>query len=73
MDGQRLATRHRNIAVSDSSRSVGETLWGDALFGGALAAGVSVGVIEGPDEGSSIPGARADLLVLDHESPLLAG
>jgi formimidoylglutamate deiminase len=30
-------------------------------------------VIEGPDEGSSIPGARADLLVLDHESPLLAG
>jgi formimidoylglutamate deiminase len=71
--GQRLATRHRNIAVSDSTRSVGETLWGDALFGGALAAGVSVGVIEGPDEGSSIPGARADLLVLDHESPLLAG
>jgi formimidoylglutamate deiminase len=71
--GQRLATRHRNIAVSNSSRSVGETLWGDALFGGALAAGVSVGLIEGPDERSSIPGARADLLVLDHESPLLGG
>src|SRR5690348_1390592 len=33
--GQRLVTRRRNIAASDSSDSVGETLWGDALFGGA--------------------------------------
>src|SRR4029078_12959436 len=27
--GQRLSTRHRNIAVSESSNSVGETLWGE--------------------------------------------
>jgi formimidoylglutamate deiminase len=70
--GQRLATRHRNIAVSDSSNSVGETLWGDALFGGALASGVPIGVLEGCDPDESIPGARADLLVLDHDSPILA-
>jgi formimidoylglutamate deiminase len=71
--GQRLATRHRNIAVSDSSRSVGETLWGDALFGGALASGAAIGALEGRDAGGSAPGERADLLVLDHNSPLLAG
>jgi formimidoylglutamate deiminase len=71
--GQRLATRHRNIAVSESSNSVGETLWGDALFGGALASGVPVGVIDGGDPGATIPGARADLLVLDHDSPSFAG
>ena len=63
--GQRLSTRHRNIAVSDSSDSVGENLWGDALFGGAQASGSDVGAID--------EGLRADLLVLDHESPLLAG
>jgi formimidoylglutamate deiminase len=63
--GQRLATRHRNIAVSESSNSVGETLWGDALFGGAQAAGVDIGTIESG-------AARADLLVLDHDAPLLA-
>jgi formimidoylglutamate deiminase len=63
--GQRLATRHRNIAVSESSSSVGETLWGDALFGGARASGVAVGALEA--------GARADLLVLDDSAPQLAG
>jgi len=71
--GQRLATRHRNIAVSDSSRSVGETLWGDALFGGALASGATIGALEGSEAGGSAPGERADLFVLDHDSPLLAG
>jgi formimidoylglutamate deiminase len=71
--GQRLATRHRNIAISDSSRSVGETLWGDTLFGGALASGASIGALEGRDEDGSVPGERADLFVLDHDSPLLAG
>ena len=65
--GQRLSTRHRNIAVSESSNSVGETLWGDALFGGARAAGVTMGAIEGDNAPS-----RADLLVLDDRSPLLA-
>jgi len=68
--GQRLATRHRNIAVSALSNSVGETLWGDALFGGAQASGAAIGAIEGID--SAVPGGRADLLVLDDESPLLA-
>jgi formimidoylglutamate deiminase len=65
--GQRLTTRHRNIAVSESSQSVGETLWSDALFGGARASGVNVGVIEGDNAKP-----RADLLVLDHDSPQLA-
>jgi formimidoylglutamate deiminase len=69
--GQRLATRHRNIAVSESNYGVGETLWGDALHGGAQASGVDIGVIEAADEQAS-GGPRADLLVLDHEAPLLA-
>jgi formimidoylglutamate deiminase len=70
--GQRLSTRHRNIAVSESSDSVGETLWGDALFGGARASGVAIGVLEGIDPELPDGAARADLLVLDHDSPLLA-
>ena len=63
--GQRLMTRHRNIAVSESSASVGENLWGDALFGGAQASGMDIGALES--------GARADFIVLNAESPLLAG
>ena len=70
--GQRLVTRHRNIAVSEASNSVGETLWGDALFGGAQAAGVDIGVIEGGDSATCGIGPRADLLVLDQAAPLLA-
>ena len=66
--GQRLATRHRNIAVSSSSSSVGETLWGDALYGGALSAGQAIGAIAGGDEAT-----RADLLVLDDAAPQFAG
>jgi len=71
--GQRLVTRHRNIAVSESSNSVGETLFGDALFGGAQASGVAVGAIEAADPAMPENGPRADLLVLDDSSPLLAG
>jgi len=71
--GQRLATRHRNIAVTESSNSVGETLWGDALFGGTQACGASIGALEGADDALPGSGGRADLLVLDHESPSLAG
>lgn len=63
--GQRLATRHRNIAVSESSSSVGETLWGDALYGGAQASGQAIASLE--------VGMRADLLVLDESVPTLAG
>jgi formimidoylglutamate deiminase len=66
---QRLTTRHRNIAVSESSSSVGETLWGDALFGGAQAAGVALGALEA---GEGTAASRADLLVLDENSALLA-
>ncbi len=62
--GQRLVTRHRNIAVSESSASVGENLWGDALFGGARAAGVAIGAIE--------EGSRADFVVLDDDAPQFA-
>lgn len=62
--GQRLSTRHRNIAVSESSASVGENLWGDALYGGAQASGTVIGSIE--------DGARADLIVLDDAAALMA-
>ena len=71
--GQRLSTRHRNIAVSESSNSVGETLWSDALYGGAQASGVQVGEIDGSDPDSPGMSLRADLLVLDQDSPALAG
>ena len=56
--GQRLVTRHRNIAVGADSSSVGET-----LLRGALASG---GAATGQD------GAR-DLLILDADAPVLAG
>ncbi|MEO8746468.1 MAG: formimidoylglutamate deiminase [Rhodanobacter sp.] len=62
--GQRLQTRHRNIAARDCGDSVGETLWWAALFGGAQASGMPIGELR--------DGARADLLVLDERSPLLA-
>jgi len=70
--GQRLLTRHRNIAVSESSNSVGETLWAEALFGGAQAAGLEIGVLEGGDPAAPHAAPRADLLVLDAAAPLLA-
>ena len=57
--GQRLVTRHRNIAVRKPGASVGETLWANALRGGRQAAGMH--------EGSS-----RDVIVLDDTSPLLA-
>jgi formimidoylglutamate deiminase len=68
--GQRLATRHRNIAVSPASNSVGETLLQRALAGGAQASGLAAA-----DAAAKLPpaGTRADLLVLDADSPLLAG
>ncbi|HZY32301.1 MAG TPA: formimidoylglutamate deiminase, partial [Rhodanobacter sp.] len=62
--GQRLATRHRNIAARHEGDSVGETLWRAALRGGAQASGRPVGELR--------DGARADLVVLDDNSPLLA-
>jgi formimidoylglutamate deiminase len=62
--GQRLASRHRNVAARGAGKSVGETLWTAALAGGAQAAGMVPGMFAA--------GERADLLVLDDASPLLA-
>jgi formimidoylglutamate deiminase len=63
--GQRLVTRHRNIAASRGSAHTGDTLLRLALAGGAQAAGVGTGALK--------VGARADFIVLDDEAPLLAG
>ena len=62
--GQRLSTRHRNVAARQPGDSVGETLWRAALRGGARASGMPLGELRA--------GARADLIVLDDDSPLLA-
>jgi formimidoylglutamate deiminase len=62
--GQRLNTRHRNVAARHAGESVGETLWRAALRGGAQAADLPIGALG--------EGARADLIVLDQDSPLLA-
>jgi formimidoylglutamate deiminase len=62
--GQRLSTRHRNIAARHEGDSVGETLWRAALRGGAQASGRPVGELR--------DGVRANLIVLDDDSPLLA-
>jgi formimidoylglutamate deiminase len=62
--GQRLHTRHRNVAARHPGDSVGETLWREALRGGAQASGMPIGELR--------EGRRADLLVLDDASPLLA-
>jgi formimidoylglutamate deiminase len=63
--GQRLATRRRNISASRNSPDTGETLFRHALAGGAQAAGAALGALAA--------GSRADLLVLDDASALLAG
>ena len=58
--GQRLLARRRNIAARVLDASVGEVLWGAALQGGRRAAAIADG------------GPRADFIVLDDASPLLA-
>lgn len=62
--GQRLSTRHRNVAARNAGDSVGETLWREALKGGSQAADLPIGELRA--------GKRADFIVLDKESPLLA-
>jgi formimidoylglutamate deiminase len=62
--GQRLSTRHRNVSARHTGDSVGETLWRAALKGGAQAADMPIGAIAAEQ--------RADFIVLDYESPLLA-
>ncbi|MBP3982850.1 formimidoylglutamate deiminase [Pseudoxanthomonas helianthi] len=56
--GQRLATRHRNIAVAANTPSVGETLLRGVMASAANATGFE---------------AAADAIVLDAEMPALAG
>jgi len=63
--GQRLATRHRNIAVGAETHSVGETLLHGTLASGAKATGHRVGAFE--------TGACADWLLLDRDAPHFAG
>ena len=58
--GQRLATRHRNIAVSAEQPSTGELLYAQALHGGLRACGQGVR-------------AAGDFIVLDADAPALAG
>jgi formimidoylglutamate deiminase len=60
--GQRLVTRSRNVAAREPGASVGEILWKASLRGGTQVSGIAPFGI----------GARADLLVLDENSPLLA-
>ena len=63
--GQRLRHQCRNVAVSDSQRSVGDFLWQGALAGGARASGRRVGALAA--------GRRADLIVLADGHPNLHG
>lgn len=62
--GQRLISQSRNVAAVRRPQT-GRSLFELALAGGALASGSVVGQIS--------PGAAADLVVLDDDSPMLAG
>ena len=70
---QRLLTRHRNISSSEAEPSTGTVLHASALHGGAAASGMPIGCFMGGDPELPSVGNRADLLVLDEASPLLAG
>lgn len=61
--GQRLLTRRRAVLATEARPSPGERLYADAASGGAAALGFEGGRIAA--------GARADLVVLDPESPPL--
>ena len=63
--GQRLATHHRNIAVTGDSSSVGETLLRATLASARNATGQVVGALS--------PGDNADWLTLDSDAPQFAG
>ena len=62
--GQRLATQQRNVAAIRRPET-GRSLFETALKGGAAACGNATGEIA--------EGADADLVVLDDDSPMLAG
>lgn len=59
--GQRLATLSRNVVAHADRPSTGETLWHEALVGGAQASGRRIGALAA--------GHRADWLVLDETAP----
>src|SRR6185503_1935833 len=63
--GQRLITRHRNIAVRADSSSVGETLLRDVMASAHRSSGHAIGAFAA--------GAFADCLVLDTDAPQFAG
>ncbi len=63
--GQRLISQSRNVAPGRHSHT-GRTLFELAVAGGALASGL-------PGDGELRTGACADLIVLDDDSPMLAG
>lgn len=63
--GQRLVLRRRNVAASADQPSTAARLFGRVLDGGAAAAGHA--------RWGLVPGARADLLVLDLDEPALLG
>ena len=63
--GQRLHTRHRNIAVDGVGQSVGESLLHGTLASGAHASGQAVGVLA--------PGMAADWIELEASAPTFAG
>jgi formimidoylglutamate deiminase len=63
--GQRLATRHRNIAVGADTPSVGETLLRGVADSAADASGHAIGTLA--------PGHAADWVELDADAPQLAG
>jgi formimidoylglutamate deiminase len=63
--GQRLITHHRNVSVSSTTTSVGESLLHDALASSEASSGHPVGCFYN--------GAGADWLVLDRDAPQFIG
>ncbi|MEA2688883.1 MAG: formimidoylglutamate deiminase, partial [Candidatus Eremiobacteraeota bacterium] len=63
--GQRLTTRRRIVAATAAGESCGQTLYGRAARGGAIACGFRAGALE--------PGRRADIVALDDRGLPLAG
>jgi formimidoylglutamate deiminase len=63
--GQRLVTQRRTLLADEQMPSVGEKLLRSVLSGGAQALAINTGRIE--------EGARADLVVLDHQHASLYG
>jgi formimidoylglutamate deiminase len=63
--GQRLITRHRNIAVRVDSSSVGETLLRDVMASAARSSGQAIGALA--------VGDFADAVVLDTDAAQFAG